>query len=212
MAIKITTDKIVRIIRPHAKNFNLDELNQQVDDFINPFKVGPIWVMTGESSRESGAELNEIASFFFDLPLYGDVIVVPPQQLPPAWDIMEETDYKYTAEELDSGFLLSLQTSLVYNRVLGGKSKYTAKEEWTFTPPENDNIDEGVHDFYRKVYDYIIENPDMFNKNYILEDESVIVKVRKNGDRNTVLQQMMEYFICEEEYEKCAQLKKVIEE
>jgi hypothetical protein len=213
MAIKITTDKVVRIIRPDSRKFNLDELNNHVGDFINPLKIGPVWVMSGEGGKMLGAEYNEIASFFFGSPFYGDVIVVPPQQLPADWDIMDPSDYKYTVEELDGGVLLSLQTALVHNRVFGSiDGPYTAKEEWTFTPPKNDEIDEGTRKFYRRVYDYITENPDMFKKNIILQDEEVVVKIDTPDDRKVVLQQMLDYFVYQEEYEKCALLKKTIEE
>jgi len=213
MAIKITTENVVRIVRPDSRKFNLDELNMHVDDFISPLKIGPIWVMSGESSEANGMEYNEIASFFFGSDFYGDVIVVPPQQLPADWEAMEPSDYRYTAEEIDGGFLLTLQTALVHNRVFGSaKGQYTSKEEWTFTPPEDTEIDERTQSFYRQVYDYITENPDMFKKNIILQDDEVIVKIDTSEDRKVILQQMLDIFVNEEEYEKCAELKRVIEE
>ena len=213
MAIKITTDKVVRIIRPDSRKFNLTELNGHVEDFISPLKIGPVWVMSGEGCESAGAEYNEIASFFFGSSFYGNVIVGPPQQLPADWDIMEPSDYKYTAEEIDGGVLLSLQTALVHNRIFGSiDGPYTSKEEWTFTPPKNDEIDEGTHKFYRQVYEYITENPDMFKKNILLQDEEVVVKTDTSDDRKVVLQQMLDYFVYEEEYEKCALLQKVIGE
>ena len=215
MAIKITTDKVVRVIRPDSRKFNLTELNSHVEDFINPLKIGPVWVMSAEGGKMLGAEYNEIASFFFGSSFYGNVIVVPPQQLPADWDIMVPNDYKYTAEEIDGGVLLSLQTALVHNRLFGpndNEGLFTAKEEWTFNPPKNDEIDEGTHMFYRQVYEYITENPDMFKQNILLQDDEVVVKTDTSSNRKVVLQQMLDYFICEEEYEKCALLKKAIEE
>lgn len=222
MAIKITTDSIVRVIRPASTKFNLDELNDHVEGFIEPLKIGPIWVMYSDKGKEEGQPLNKVASFFFDIPIYGTTMIVPPHQLPADWDIMEPEDYRYTADDIDNGFLLSLQKALIHNRVFGAPkaeenieklmSRFEPLEEWTYKPPVEDAIDENTADFYRQVYDYLSKNPEQFKKNVLLSEGHLIIKLESPEDKEKMVQQMIDYFVREEEYEKCSILKKAIED
>ena len=119
MAIKIDTESIVRVIHPSSAKFNLDELNDHVEGFIEPLKIGPVWVMYDESAKKKGAAKNLIATFFFGVAIYGTVLIVPPQQLPEDWDIMDDSDRNYSSSDVDNGFLLSLQTALIRQRAFG---------------------------------------------------------------------------------------------
>jgi hypothetical protein len=221
MAIKLTSDSIVRVIRPESRKFNLDELNNHVEGFIEPLKIGPVWVMYSDTAKKEGQPLNKVASFFFDVAIYGAVLVVPPHQLPADWDLMEPEDYKYTADDIDNGFLLSLQSALIHNRVFGAPgpdenlekliSRFDPIEEWTYKPPVNDEIDENTADFYRQVYDYISRNPDKFKSNILLSENDLIIKLEDPQDKEKIIQQMIDYFVTVEEYEKCSILKQHIE-
>ena len=222
MAIKITTDSIVKIIRPTSHKFNLQELNDLVEGFIEPLKIGPVWVMYADRAKEEGQPLNNVASFFFDMAVYGPVLIIPPQQLPAEWDIMDPEDYRYTSDDIDNGFLLSLQKALIHNRVFGASrgeeniekfvSRFEPTEEWTYKPPANDKIDDNTADFYRQVYEYISKNPEQFKKDIILSEDHLVVKLEKHEDKPKMLQQMIDYFVNQEEYEKCSVLKRTIEE
>ena len=221
MAVKITTDSIVRMVRPTSYKFNLDELNNHVEGFIEPIKVGPLWVMYADKAKQEGQPLNEVASFFFNVAIYGPVMVVPPQQLPLDWDIMDPEDYRYSADDVDNGFLLSLQKALIYNRVFGDSrgeenvedfmTRLTPSEEWTYSPPVNDEVDEKTAEFYRQVYEYISKNPEQLKKNVLLAQDHVVVKLENSDDLNKTIKQMIDYFVRLEEYEKCSFLKRVIE-
>jgi len=221
MAIKITADSIVKVFRPEGYKFTLDELNTQVNGFIEPLKIGPVWVMYSEEAKEKDEPLNNVASYFFDVPMYGTVIVVPPHHLPSEWDLMEPEDYRYTADDIDSGFLMSLQQALIHKRVYGEMNtdnnerlfqRLKAREEWTYTPDaENPSIDKNTIDFYNQVFDYIKTNPEMIKKNILLSDDEIIVKVNSDEDRILMINQMIQYYISEEQYEKCSVLKTVID-
>ena len=88
MAIILSTEKIVRSFRPeNGTTFTIDELNDLVGGWVEPFKVGPVWVMQKEKAIND-SQYNELASFFFEVALYGEIVVVPPQQLPRDWDLM----------------------------------------------------------------------------------------------------------------------------
>jgi hypothetical protein len=217
MALKIGLDNVVRIMRPASKKFNLQDLNDNVEGFIEPFKIGPVWVMYDEEAKKKGEPLNAIASFFFQVAMHGTVLVVPSQQLPADWDVSDPEDYMFTADEIDTGVLISLQNSLMYNRVFGNTrdpletfEKYLPKEEWVYKPGEEET-DTNTKDFYRQVYDFISKNPDSFKKNIIIDEQSVTVRLEEDEDRVMIVNQMIEYFLETEEYEKCAFLKKVLE-
>jgi hypothetical protein len=222
MAIKISTDCIVRMVRPVERKFNLQELNDHVNGFVEPLKIGPVWIMYHEKAKESGEPLNQLASFFFGVPMYGTVLVVSPHQFPSDWDLLEPEDYRYTSDDIDNGFLLSLQTALIHNRVFGSgggdenveklNSRFTPIEEWTYKPTDKDAIDENTQDFYRQVYDYLKDNPKDFKKNVLLSDAQLLVKIDSHEDKRKMITQMIEYFIAQEEYEKCAHLQKVLED
>jgi len=217
MALKIGLDNVVKIIRPANKKFNLQDLNDNVDGFIEPFKIGPVWVMHDEKAKEKGEPINKIASFFFQVAMHGTVLVVPSQQLPADWDVADPEDFSYTSDEIDTGVLISLQNALMYNRVFGGLrnpldsiENILPKEEWVYKPGE-EKQDDSLIDFYHQVYDYITNNPDSFRKNVIADDNFVIVRLDSHEDKEMMINQMINHFLQTEEYEKCAVLKKTLE-
>jgi hypothetical protein len=224
MAIKITADSIVRVFRPGGYKFTLDELNDGVNGFIEPIKIGPLWVMYSEEAKTNGEPLNNVASYFFDIAIYGTVLVVPPHHLPSDWDLMEPEDYRYTADDIDSGFLMSLQQALMHKRVFGATdlaelkndnetlfSRLKAKEEWTYKPQSDNDLDANTIDFYNQVYEYIVSNPDMIKKNILLSDDEIIVKIQSEEDKLTMINQMIHHYVSEEQYEKCSVLKTIVE-
>ena len=111
MAVLITEEARVKTVSPNSKTFTLEELNSIVDGWIEPVKIGPVWVIYKQDLKSG--PLNDIASRVFQVALRGKVLVVPVQQLPAEWDLMEEEDQNYTAEVVDCGFLISLQTMLI---------------------------------------------------------------------------------------------------
>ena len=211
MAVKITSDAIVKVIQPSLRKFNIDELNDNVEGWIEPIKIGPIWVMYREKSKESGEPLNKVASFFFDVAMYGTVLVVPPQQMPDEWDLMEDSDLKYTADQVETGFLSALQSALAYNRVYNAPGTLDnsgfVKEEWTYTP--TGIIDDNIKDFFKKAHQYLVTHEIQNDSNVIFEDDMTIVRIKSNADKDLMLQQMIDILLETEEYEKCAELQKI---
>jgi hypothetical protein len=223
MAIKITIDKLVKPIRPqNGKTFNVDELNDMVGGWIEPFKVGPVWVMTAEKSREKGAELNDLASYFFEVALHGEVLIVPPQQLPSDWEVMEDDDKKLSADMVDSGFLLSLQNALMVKKMreqnpslqvnatdfFNSHFNVSPKEEYTYEPPIGEDIDENTADFLSKVFEYMKTAPSQFKNGILLDESQVTIRTQK-GNIKTILDMMKGMYLENEEYEKCAVIQQV---
>lgn len=208
MAIKITTDSIVKMFRPTGNQFVIDELNNEVDGWVEPLRVGPIWVMYKEKTKDS-LPLNQLATFFFDVPMYGTVLIIPPKQMPMEWGMVDSDDLKFTSEQIEVGFLSSLQQALVYNRVFNKDNIVwdIPKEDWIYQPA--DTIDEHTISFFDKAYPFIIEEP---HEGCILyEDDEVIVRTLTIEEKVKTFQQMIDYFVETEEYEKCAKIQKLIE-
>jgi hypothetical protein len=217
MAVKIGTDNILRMVRPNSYKFTLEELNNGVNGFIEPVKMGPLWVMYSEEAKINGEPLNKVASFFFDVAIHGTVLVVPPHQLPSEWDLMEPEDYRYTADDIDGGFLRSIQQSLIYSRTFGLEldedelkgTFYNPVEKWTYKPNERSEITEDVIEFYNKSYEFIVKNS--IKDNVVLFEDGVEVTV-SSEDMESFINQLIEHYVNEEAYEKCAKLKQVYEE
>lgn len=212
MAIKITSEAIVKVIQPASHKFNLDELNDNVEGWIEPIKIGPIWVMYREKSKESGEPLNKVASFFFDVAMYGTVLIVPPQQMPEEWDLMDDTDFRYSADQVETGFLSALQSALAYNRVYNSPlddedDTMIIKEEWTYSP--TGIIDATIKDFFNKARQYLITHEIQNDSNIVYEDDTTIVRIKDNVEKKLMIQQMIDILLETEDYEKCAELQKI---
>lgn len=219
MAVLITSEAIVKTVSPKNSKFGIEDLNEIVDGWIEPVKIGPLWIMYKEGSKED--PVNEIASMVFNMPLHGKVLVVPVQQLPTEWDLMEPEDFKYSGEEVDCGFLLSLQTILIHKKLAEeGGAFYSPdgtaifdigpKEEWMYDPKINDSDDQ-TKEFLKSIYDYVVSS-DVYKlkEGVLFEDESLIVRVENVKDLNLAISQMIDVYVEEEEYEKCAKLQKII--
>jgi hypothetical protein len=226
MAIRITIDKLVKPIRPqNGQTFNVNELNDMVGGWIEPFKVGPVWVMTAEKSRERGVEINDLASYFFEVALHGEVLIVPPQQLPSDWDVMEDADKMLSADMVDSGFLLSLQNALMLkkmreqhpelhvsaNEFFNAHFNTKPKEEYMYDPPVNEEIDANTADFLGKVFEYMKIAPAQFKNGVILDESQVTIRTQKENIK-TILGMMKGMYLENEEYEKCAVIQQVEEQ
>jgi len=216
MAIKITTEGLIRTIKPNRASFELRDLEFEVGGSIEPVKIGPVWVIYSEQSKEVMPR-NSVASSFFEVAIYGDVMVVPPQQLPHDWDIMDEEDYKYTAEEVDEGFILSLQRSLLntagmpFHAIANNfPNPFAYIEEFLYKPPHELAADDtNTRDFYRQICEKPINVEKLSREGIILEDPGVVIRVKEREDRLIMINQMIQFYIETEEYEMCAKLQKV---
>ena len=224
MAILITEEAVVKTVVPKKSFFNIEELNEIVEGWIEPLKVGPLWVIYKEDITRGS--LNEVASMVFRMPLRGKVLVVPVQQLPCEWDLMDEEDRHYTAEEVDCGFLLSLQTTLLQSHYAQGAAyspngtaifNMKGKEEWMYDPrtdDQEDEHDENANRFLKeKVYPFLVNSKKKQLKEMLLfEDDEVVVKVKTAEDFLYTINRIIQVYVEEEEYEKCAQLQKIIDD
>ena len=218
MAVKITTEGVVQTVVPSTSYFNLVELENIIGGLVEPVKIGPVWVMYTEESKIKKQPLNAVASNFFNIAIYGDVIVVPPQQLPLDWDIMDDEDYKYTSKQVEEGFLIALQRSLIENMksnsVRGyvpanlGHHVFNVKEEYLYEPPKKLDIDDfNTRDFYRQVCEKKLDINRLKNEGVILEESEVVIRIKEHTDKVRCLEQMIEYYLETEEYERCAEIQ-----
>ena len=224
MAVLITSESIVKLVNPKGGRFDIAELNDIVEGWIEPFKIGPLWIMHSEDSKKY--DQNEIASTIFQISLRGKVLVVPVQQLPKEWDLMNPEDEKYTGEEVDMGFLLSLHKTLVNRNLASENTIYSpdgsmffndrsAKEVWTYDPREDDDEEEEISRKFlkEKVYPFLVKTKKKRIKDMLLfEDDEIVVKVNTPEDFLYTINRIIQVYVEEEEYEKCAQLQKIIDD
>lgn len=215
MAVKISVDGLIKTVKPNRASFELRDLEIEVGGSIEPIKIGPVWVIYAERSKDA-LPRNNVASSFFEVAIYGDVLVVPPQQLPHDWDIMDVEDYKYTGEDVDNGFMLSLQRSLMNTTGLPFYTQanpFTYTEEFLYKPPHELTIDDtSTRDFYRQVCDKPIDVKKLSHEGIILEDPGVVIRIKEFKDRLITIDQMIQFYVETEEYEMCAKLQIVKDE
>lgn len=206
MAIKITPDSRVSKIIPKEKYFDIEEICDEINGWVNPLKIGPVWVFTGEDSKIQGLELNKVASYYFEIPMYGNVVIVPPQELPPNLNPMGEDDEKFTAEQIDMGLLMSLEHFLLN---ITNSPYYAVKRECYFIP--DDDVNEDVRMFYKKSFEYFEKTGTLFEDKIAYEDNYLMIKLKDDEDLISFLNQMIVVFTELEEYEKCSYVKKLID-
>lgn len=208
MAILITSKAIVKTVNPIENHFTLDELNSFMKGWISPIKIGPLWIIHKETKTES---FNDIASTVFNMPLYGSVLVVPVQQLPQEWGLVDVQDQQYTAEEVDMGFLISLQTILA---IMNGSKNdldihLDMKEEWLYDPAIEEDYDQ-TRSFFDEVFPFIVKEKEKLKEKILYEEEDLIIKVKNDSDMKKILEQMISVYVQDEEYEKCAEIQKIM--
>ena len=148
-----------------------------------------------------------MALIYEELPLYTNK--------PDTYAVVQRTgldsDLKYTADQVETGFLSALQSALAYNRVYNAPGPLDnsgfVKEEWTYTP--TGIIDDNIKDFFKKAHQYLATHEIQNDSNVIFEDDMTIVRIKSNTDKDLMLQQMIDILLETEEYEKCAELQKI---
>lgn len=218
MAIKLSKEGKVLKVSPHfRKYFDISTMEEAVNGWPEPIKIGPIWVIRNESALKSPDNLNDLASRFFHTPIYGDILVLSSHELPKDWDLMEDSDKLYTADEIDAGFVKSLSEMNMFENfhTLPDELDFTnrlnlfepQRIEYTYTPEKQVKDDDEFKDFLRNAYDHVISySPDL--KSFIVyEDDTNIVKVKEKKDMLKTIDQMLKIFVEDELYEKAAKLR-----
>lgn len=242
MAVKVNNDGRVERVQPqNGTYFNVDMLEQLVGGWPEPTKVGPIWVIINGDATKGPDNYNEIASNFFQIPIYGAVISLSPLELPPEWDLVDDYDRKFTIDESDEGFIDALQSRMFMDpfnspmsenfqwdpdfpnvsgmgpmpsmKEIFGKPK---KDEFFYNPnkPKHpETSDENYENFLKDSYAHIIKcSAENFKEFIVYEDQLNVVKVRSKGDRIKTINQVIKALIKDEDYEKCANLRDILEE
>ncbi len=203
MAVKITSESGIKKISPENCKFDIDEFDKHVNGWAEPFEIGNAWVVFSE--RKKNASVNQIATLMFGFPMYGDVLVVPPQQMPKEWDIKKTFDF--SVEDFDNSFLYSIEETLNFVRQFED-----VKEEWIYTPGAVEP-NEDTTLLFLSAYEYLVNTDFSFLKENILyEDEMIILISKSEKDTIHFLNQLLNYFVELEEYERCAIIKKKIDE
>jgi len=237
MAIKIDSAGSIKKITPSdGMYFNVDMLERIIGGWPEPNKIGPVWVIKNEDVEKSADNFNQIASMFFQSPIYGDVLSLSALELPPEWDLVDDLDRKFTIDEMDEGFLKSLTdialTDSTYDPEEGidweasldpfsinGEKDYMdnfPKSEYFYNPrkPKHPETEvENFNKFLQDAYSHIVTSYEEGFKDFVVyEDKQNVVKVVTQDDRILTINQVMDELIKEEDYEKCAVLRDILQE
>lgn len=211
MAIKISTDSILNRVKKDGSKFELEEFESIVKGHTDPFKIGNAWIVYTEKNGKNS--LNEIATLLFGVPVYGDVLVVPPQQMPEVFQIDEENDY--TVDQFDLGFLYNAKETLRVSKSIEEDEDYLydtdEKVEWLYKP-ENIIVDENTKMVFIDSWHYLKENnfETLKTERKFYEDDQIYLIASNDHDVDHYLNALLKFFQEEEEYEICAELRDVI--
>jgi hypothetical protein len=212
MAIKISVDgKISKILPGANKYFSISAMEELVGGWPYPIKVGPVWVIQNEDLIKTGQSINNLASRFFRTNIFGDVLTLSSHELPTDWDLLDDNDKKYTAEEIDAGFIKALTEMTIYegyqypiNTPIVQAEKSPEQIEYTYSPEKQKVFNDEFRDFLKNAFDHVVSNKKEF---VVYEDANNIVKVKGKKDQLKTLEQMLNIFVEEENYEAAAQLR-----
>jgi hypothetical protein len=211
MAIKVSvTGEILKILPLH-NYFNINEMEHFVGGWPYPIKIGPIWVIQNEELIKTQEDKNNLASRFFRSNMFGDILILSSHELPAEWDLLDDNDKKYTPEEIEAGFIKSLTEMVIYENFyypinspeLKNVNKHK-KTEYIYSPEKQKVFDEDFKVFLKNAFDHIIENKEDF---IVYKDENNIVKVENKNDKLKTLEQMLNIFVEEENYEVAAKIR-----
>lgn len=230
MAIKLDKEgKIIKVTPPEGEYFNVDMLERIVGGWPEPTKIGPTWVILNEDIEKVPENYNEIASNFFRVPVYGDILSVSAQELPPEWDLTTDYDTKWSIDDIDDGFIEALNNNLLSDPFSSPMSGYPnpffsmqnqelfadyKKEEYFYNPnkpKDPQTSEENYQNFLRQSYDRIVEcSSENFKDFVVYEDDMNIVRVKEGEDRLKTINQVLNILVEDEEYEKCAILRDIL--
>ena len=201
MAVRITTDGKVKVIHPEESFFWENELTSLTSKEHERFRLGLVWILA--SINPQGGIVNQIASHFLETRTYGDVLVVPDSQMP----FTEESGgfgSDLDPSQVDAGIILAIYKIIKDYRL----SKEIPKNEFVFKPDGKRTDD--VTAFYNKAYEYVIKK-DFPSTGIMFETFEDVYIVETLEDTRKTLKEMIDLFVDTEEYEKCANLQKVLE-
>ncbi len=237
MAVKVNNDGSVSRVQPkHGMYFNVTMLEDIVGGWPEPTKVGPVWIILNSDASRKPDNINEVASKFFQLPIYGDIVSLSPLELPPEWDLVEDHDRNYTVDESDEGFIDALSNRMLvdpFSMHMGfGLADHWAsedhkdyfgvnginlnnKEEFFYNPNKPkapETTDDNYKKFLKDSFSHIVNcEKENFKDFIVFEDDVNIVKVRSKDDRIKTINQVIDALIEVEDYEKCAKLKGILD-
>lgn len=236
MALRINhigiVEKMTSGISPH---YTLDMLEEVVGGEIYPDKYGVRWFVFNKNDNQIKNEerYNLVATMYFNKDIYGDVMVISAKELPPEWDLVTKDDEKYEIDEFDDIFLDDLKNmGLVefkeeYENIRSMKGTYDIndidnidrslypKMEYLYNPDlssENETINnEGFDEFLKDSFSFIVKTAKN-KKMIVFEDDYHLIKVIKKDHKLKTIDQLIELFLKEEDYIKCAKLRDIKEE
>lgn len=231
MAIKISTDGILDIIRPINNVFTEDEIAESLGtekDFVDIIDMGVFVIVVDVATNKS---LNTVASLYFRFPVFGSIIAMNGHEIPASSPMVTKENTRYIPEEFEEGFLKSVKDVLETYKDVSNIEKYkevtdiaiesgerksktvrkrrVKKTVYYFDPDDPTNgvkLSKEETDFIKEFYHFSYENLEKtknVEKTVLYETKDWQIKFMPDKVEKT-LTNMMNYFASLEEYERCA--------
>lgn len=225
MAVKIHLNGVMNLKKPLSSDkYDLNELAIELQteiENLNIADMGPFVLITDNLQKE----INSVATIFFRFPVGGDVLLVSGNEIGEKKYITKENT-KYEVTETEAGIIKSIKDTIaIYQMVMDDKEiddSNFPKSIYYYDPDkiveeENEEEIEFTTEFFNSAYKTIEDykrkkSSDLKLADLILlEDHDLVVKFPPNNKKiEKIFKNMIDYFIEQEEYEKCSILEKTL--
>lgn len=204
MGIIITPDGKKRRLSPEKDFFTLYEISDILGGLIDISFVGDKWIFVNKLGHKLDLGYNETASVLFNYPIAGPCIIADQEELPPQFfmdDKKFDSSYDYEDEDEDDD---------INDRIQKRRNESETKKE------DVNNDDKLKEDIIKEANYLLFETGKTTDE--ILEN--FIVYRRGNNTINytgnlekqlDILNDMMNYFLKIEEYEKCQNISNLMQ-
>lgn len=235
MAVKITTSGFLTIDRPIEK-YSIDRIAEVLQTESKYVMMEDMGVFVLAVDTDPTKILNSVSSLYFRFAVFGHSLVISGKELPEDNQFISDENTKFEINDFESGLLSSIRDTLeTYQLIMGGditqeaymrnpnptqgdvpQDSYPTKKLYYFDPMRKCDISDEekqfINEFYLHAVDILKNIPigRTIEDLVIYEDPEVIIKFKPDAIKET-LNTMMAYYLENEEYEKCAVIRDVIE-
>ena len=206
MGIIITPDGKKRRLSPDKEFFSLYEISDILGGLVDISFVGNKWIFVNKLGHKLELGYNETASMLFNYPIAGACIIVDEEELPPQF-FMDDKRYDNDYDEDEDEDEDEIHHERMQKKKNENKNE-NKKEESNDDKLREDIIKEANYLLFEtgKSTDEILENFIVYRRG-----NNTINYTGNLEKQLEILNDMMEYFLKIEEYEKCQNISNLMQ-
>jgi len=227
MATIIKSDGTTYKYEPLNKSFiTISEISKIINGLVEPLFAGEFWFFVCKNAKRLKREKNKQVSELLNIEIFGDVVVALDVELSPSFfvpkDFLDEK-IKKLGKDIDNESFNNIEKYLIdeENEDYGDEDYGDEYEDNEIKSSKKDKEDKTgqaeIDQIMIMSYENLFEKGKSFTeiiKNFELyNDGEHIIDVHPNKDeRIKFIENMLEYFLKLEEYEKCSKINKFKDE